>query len=117
MPDNSLLRLSGSHRTCGHAHLFTQLRTRRISQFCGLDSPNGPSISPLPAWSSVPHAVGFFLKISRAAFLSTRRPIRLDGPAYSDSGDRYPLEQLLVPVEDGANLVASRIRDSVTKIG
>ena len=70
VPSTSLFRLSGSHRTGGHAHLFAQPRTRRISQLIGLDSTNGSSISPRPASTSVPHAVGFFLKLSRAAPLT-----------------------------------------------
>ena len=67
VPSTSLFRLSGSHRTCGHAHLFAQPRTRRISQFCGLNRPNGSSTSPLRAGTSLPDRAGFFLKISRAA--------------------------------------------------
>ena len=70
VPNTSLFRLSGSHRTGGHAQLLAQPRTRRISQFFGLDSTNGSSISPRPASTSVPHAVGFFLKLSRAAPLT-----------------------------------------------
>ena len=65
-----MVRYSGSRALTahdGHAHLFAQLRTRRISQLIGLDSPNGSSISPLPTGTSVPHAVVFFLKLSRAA--------------------------------------------------
>ncbi len=95
MPSTSLFRISGSHRTCGHAHLFAQPRTRRISQFYGLNRPNGSSISPLRCrhQSARPRRV-FPENFASCVPHSVARTCVV---VCSRSRDGHPFEQLLVP--------------------
>ena len=64
MRTTSLIRISGSRRgpsAHGDAYSFALPRTRRISQFNGLDSPTGSSISPLPRRNILPKLDMFFI--------------------------------------------------------
>lgn len=82
MPHTTLLRVSGSHRVHtghDHAHLFAQPRTRRISQFYGLNFSTGSSISPLLADASLPNYALIFIGFREFASAATRpgRPLPL----------------------------------------
>ena len=74
-----MLRYSGSQALTAEAaspSTAAQPCTRRISQFSGLACPNGSSISPPQATTSLANAAGFFIPRVRAEAAPAQRVIR-----------------------------------------